>query len=71
MNERMLGSAATTAATARWCSTIDANEASWAPSVTAVIWPLSPLGMKSLGTCVNITPVSTMVAAKPVSTSRG
>ena len=71
MNERTLGSAAMIAATARWCATIDSNEASCGPSVTAVICPLSPLGRKSLGTWVNITPVSSTVATKPASTSRG
>ena len=50
MKERTFGSWAMIAATARWCSTIEANEASCAPSVDAEICPLSPLGRKSLGT---------------------
>jgi DNA polymerase-3 subunit delta len=44
------GSAAITAATSFWRSTMASNEISCGPSVYPVIWPVSWVGMKPMGT---------------------
>ena len=71
MKERMFGSWATMAATARCFSTMAGKEMSCAPSVTAVICPLSPLGRNPLGMWAKSMPLKTSESTKPKITSLG
>ena len=66
MNASTFGSWARIAATAHWRWPMAAKEASWAPSVKAVIWPVSPLGRKSLGTALNSVTVAATVNGKKI-----
>ena len=49
MNASTLGSRATMAAAARWCSTIDAKEMSCGASTKPMIRPVSSLGRNPFG----------------------
>ena len=71
MKERMFGSSAMIAATARCFSAMAAKEMSCAPSVVAEICPLSPLGRKPLGIWLNRIPLKTTDNTKPRITQRG